>query len=179
MSHTPKVPKGWHLSGSSPGLYRTEVVPEAFGTATAVHLAGSEATSGFGTFMQAFKADAFRGQRVRYSAAVRSDNVDQWAGLWLRVDGKESYSLAFDNMQDRPIHGTTEWRRHAVVLDVPEEATKIVFGILLTGRGDVWITDVNVEPVGADIAVTGKPRTGPPELPDAPVNLDFAEVGAD
>ena len=36
-----------------------------------------------------------------------------WAGLWMRVDkGKDM--VAFDNMQDRPIKGTTDWQRYYI-----------------------------------------------------------------
>ena len=39
--------------------------------------------------MQTFKADAFRGERVRMSGYVRSKEVSDWAGLWMRVDGPQ------------------------------------------------------------------------------------------
>jgi hypothetical protein len=58
-----------------------------------------------------------------------------WAGLWMRVDGQEPKMLAFDNMQGRPIQGTTAWKRYEVILDVDPQATAIAFGILWTRRG--------------------------------------------
>src|SRR5262245_5038888 len=61
----------------------------------------------FGTFTQAFRADDYRGKRVRMTAYAKSKDVEGWAGLWLRIDGKEKFGLAFDNMQDRAIKGTT------------------------------------------------------------------------
>ena len=57
---------------------------------------------GFGTLMQAFRADHYLGKRVRFSAFVKTENVQDWAGLWMRID-KDSASIAFDNMQNRPI----------------------------------------------------------------------------
>jgi hypothetical protein len=39
----------------------------------------------------------------------------------------------FDNMDDRPIKGDSEWQQYAVVLDVPSEATALAYGILLSG----------------------------------------------
>ncbi len=36
----------------------------------------------------------------------------------MRVD-KGPKMLAFDNMQDRPIKGASNWQRYAVVLEVP------------------------------------------------------------
>ena len=80
--------------------------------------------------------------------------------------------VAFDNMQDRSIKGTTDWRRYEVVLDVPKDATGIALGILLTGTGEVWLNGARFEVVGSDVAVTGS-NYG--KIPDKPVNLDFAE----
>jgi hypothetical protein len=93
-----------------------------------------------------------------------------WAGLWMRVDGQRSRpSLAFDNMQDRPVRGSTDWKRYEVVLDVADEATGVALGILLDGTGAVWMSDVKVETVDKTVATTG----GANRLHDEPVNLDF------
>jgi hypothetical protein len=80
--------------------------------------------------------------------------------------------VAFDNMQDRAITGTTGWQRYNVVLDVPKDATGISFGILLNGTGEVWLNSTKFEVVGPEIPVTSH---GDRKLPDKPVNLDFAE----
>jgi hypothetical protein len=45
----------------------------------------------------------------------------------MRVD-KESKHVAFDNMHDRPITGSSDWKKYDVVLDVPQDSTGISFG---------------------------------------------------
>jgi hypothetical protein len=93
---------------------------------------------------------------VRFNRSVKTENVQRWAGLWMRVDkGKDS--MAFDNMHNRPIKGTTAWQNYEGVLDVPPDATAISLGILLEGTGAVWLDRVSVEVVG----------------PEGPVNLGF------
>jgi hypothetical protein len=47
------------------------------------------AIDGFGTLMQDFRAKQYVGKRVRFSAFVKSENVEGWAGLWMRVDKGE------------------------------------------------------------------------------------------
>ena len=122
--------------------------------------------------MQQFKADAYRGQRLRLAALVCSEGVERWAGLWMRVDGAGRHSLAFDNMQNRGITGTTDWTLYSVVLDVAQrESTLIAFGVLLSGAGQIRIADVRIEPVGLDV-----PSTGGPQLRDHPINLDFTQA---
>ena len=74
-------------------------------------------------------------------------------------------------MQDRAIKGTTDWKVYDVVLDVPKKATGIAMGVLLTGPGTVWISGVNVESVGSDVALTKTFDV----TPAAPVNLDFGK----
>jgi len=87
----------------------------------------------------------------------------------MRVD-KGTEPLAFDNMQKRPIIGTTGWQRYYIVLDVPKDATGIAFGILLSGPGQVWLNSTKFEIVGLDVPAT---TTSEKNLPGKPVNLDF------
>ena len=123
--------------------------------------------------MQSFRAERYIGKRVRLSGLVKSREVMNWTGLWVRVDkGKEI--LAFDNMQDRPIKGTTDWQRYDVVLDVPADSTGISFGILLDGTGKVWLSGTKFDVVGADVPSAG---AGDRKIPDSPVNLDFTKSG--
>jgi len=89
----------------------------------------------------------------------------------MRVDQGESM-IAFDNMQDRPIKGTTGWQRYDVVLDVPKDATGISFGILLAGTGEGWLNSTKFDVVEAETPVT---KSNDRKLPDKPVNLEFVE----
>jgi hypothetical protein len=72
---------------------------------------------------------------MRFTAVVKSEDLSEWAGLWMRVDDKKGETLGFDNMERRAIKGSTDWQRHQVVLDVPEESASVNFGILLSGKG--------------------------------------------
>lgn len=165
------VPTGWRVNGSYPADYEA-------GTDTAVAHSGSRSgflvarpeARGFGTLMQTFRADRFRGRRLRMSAFVRTADVEHLAGLWMRVDGPDETTLSFDNMQDRPILGTTDWRQYRIVLDVPANSEVIAFGVLLGSSGQVWLDDVAFEAVDKDTPTTGADLD---ELPAAPVNLDF------
>ena len=106
------------------------------------------AMGGFGTFTSGFSAKPYYGKRLRYSGYLKSDmEAGAWAGLWMRVDG-EFESIGFDNMKGRPVKGRTGWKEYSIVIDVPEEATNIVFGFLLSGEGKLWGDDLNFEVVG-------------------------------
>ncbi|MBM7118446.1 AraC family transcriptional regulator [Archangium primigenium] len=151
------LPKGWFVTESAPKLYASGLDTGApcEGPRSAYLRSVQESPSGYGTFMQAFDAEAFRGKRLRFSAVVRTEDVKGWAGLWMRVEGAESLEpLAFDNMQSRALTGTTACKRHEVVLDVPPEARAIMAGLLLSGTGTAWIEAVRFEPVDTRVPVT-------------------------
>ena len=163
-----ETPKGWFAAGSHPKDYEMSTDPKVTheGKASASLKCVAAKPEGFGTLMQGFQADAYRGKRVRMSAFVKSSEVSGWSGLWMRVDGTDQgRSLAFDNMQDRAIRGTTEWTKYEVVLDVPEQAQYIAFGVLLNGAGQVWFDDFKFDVVEKNVATTGmKPAPGPKNL---------------
>jgi hypothetical protein len=164
-------PAGWIMAGSHPASYEMGVVPNGGqNRGPAGYLKSREAVSGFGTMMQQFAADEYQGKRVRFSATVRTENVTGWAGLWMRTDSAERSSLTFDNMQDRPIKGTTGWTRNAVVLDVPANASIIAFGVLVSGEGAAWLDDVKFEVVPSSVPTTDHKRAPPKRGPE---NLDF------
>ena len=74
--------------------------------------------------------------------------------------------LGLDNMQNRPIIGTSDWRKYEIVLDIPEDGAVIGFGVLLQGKGEIWWDDVKLEVVGQEV-----PTTHPYQ--QQPLNLDF------
>ena len=161
---------GWSKSGSNPEDYDmgTAVRVAYTGTSSGYIKSSKPEPKGFGTYMQMFDATEYRGKRLRLSAYIKSENIANWAGMWMRIDGDQK-TVGFDNMQDRPIKGTQAWTRHEIVLDVDVKATKVAFGILLAGKGAAWIDDVVFETVSDQVPVTGqtKPQTTTPR------NLDF------
>jgi len=122
---------------------------------------------------QSFLADDFRGRRVRLEGAVRTEHVTGGARLWMRIDGSAG-GTPFDNMDDRWVTGTTDWQRHVLVLDVPQDATVIHIGAIVSGQGTVWLDGLGFGVTDPSVAVTGElrdpvPRPAPrPGLPQAP-----------
>jgi hypothetical protein len=171
------APRGWYLAGSKPQDYQTGVNDALYnGHRVAFLQSVATAPSGFGTLMQDFRADDYAGKRVRFSAMLKAENVADWAGIWMRIDRNTGSAspkmLVLDNMHDRPVKGTEDWKKCEVVLDVPKDATGIFFGLMLNGSGNV-MSDAKIETVALDVPTTAKPV---PErvAPSAPANLDFA-----
>jgi len=167
--------KSWFMAGSEPQDYELGIDTKVayHGKNSGYLKAKVVEPKGFGTMMQMFKANDYLNKRMRFSAVVKSGGIESWAGLWMRIDGPTQRPLGFDNMQNRPIKGTTDWQKYEVVLDVSPESVNIAFGVLLEGKGQVWLSEMQFEEVGDDVPTTSLEGHG--EFPDKPGNLDFAE----
>ena len=105
----------------------------------------------FGGLLHVADVAQYRGKRVRLSGYIKTENTT-WGGFWLSISGDKWKKL--DNMQNRPVKGTTEWRKYQIVLDVPADANQISYGALIDKKGQLWFDDVKLEIVGNDIPVT-------------------------
>jgi len=151
-----------------------------------IRFIGDEPSS-FGSLVQEFKADSFRGKRVRMSAWMKTRDAKS-ARLWMRVDGIRGI-LSFDNMYNRPVVGTTDWKEYEVILDVPQETTRVAFGAFVAGKGQAWVDDFEFEVVGTEVPSTNiedacgempwlwrRLQSLLPDPPSKPVNLDFENM---
>ena len=57
--------------------------------------------------------------------------------------------LAHDAMAGREIRGTRGWERHAVEIALPPATTQLRVGIVLQGKGTLWVDDAVLEIVDA------------------------------
>jgi hypothetical protein len=149
------IPAGWFVAGDKPAEYTfdTDGAVTRDGARSAVIRAKTPDAPGFGTLMQSISAQNYLGSRVRLSAYLRSEDARR-GQMWLRIDGKESKVLGFDNMDSRPVTGTTDWRRYEIVLDVPQGAVALAFGFFLSGRGTLWADSFNLEVVDNSVPLT-------------------------
>lgn len=151
------LPVGWRRapSNSSNGysiMVDTNTKHGGKTSATIKFTCGDE--NGFGSLSQVISADEYHGKRVRLSGWLKTENAKA-SGLWMRVDGNRRL-LGFDNMLNRPVTGTIDWKRYEVVLDVPPEAVNIFFGTIIDGKGQVWADDFKLEIVGNDVSTTNQ-----------------------
>jgi hypothetical protein len=105
--------------------------------------------------MQSFFPEEYLGKRLKLSAYIKSEDVKDWAGMWMRVDGEKGKTLSFDNMQTRPIEGSTAWKQYQIILDVPKESINLSYGVLLSGTGKVWMDSFEFEVVTNTSTTTG------------------------
>lgn len=136
--------KGWFLSGDNADGYLVgkDKSIEYKGKASGYIRSKSNKVTGFGTIMQQTDVAEYIGKKLEYSATIKTHKIKNWAGLWVRLDDSNMKMLWFDNMQDRPITGTTDWKEYHITFDVPKESKMLNFGVLIVGPGSVWINNV-------------------------------------
>ena len=167
--------RGWILSGSNPACYEMKTDGQVFHTGTKSGLLASKTNvdeGQFGTMMQSFLADNWIGKRMKVTCFVKTEEVAK-CGVWCRVDNASGDVIQFDNMENRPIYGTTDWNFYSIVLDVSKDSASIHFGILLSGTGKVWADGFKFEEVDASVPSTN--MIGQDTLPAEPINLGFDE----
>lgn len=164
------APQGWFLTGWAAKDF--EVGTQASsrdGGGRDAFVKSRVESSGFATLTQGIDAANYRGKRVRFTAWLSTQDANK-AMLWLRVDDGMRKAMTMDNMQDRPVRGTSNWQSYAVVQDVPDNAEAIAFGVVLENKGEVWINSPKLEIVGKDVPLT----TNVLKKSLAPVNMDFS-----
>lgn len=168
--------KGWFLSGSHPHQYEIGIDRSYVHQGNAsgyIKAVTPESPEAFATMMQQFKANRYIGKRMRFSGFVKTRGVEQFCGLWMRVDNNAQDVLRFDNMHNRKITGDTNWNHYAIVLDIPDNSATISFGVLLMGPGQAWVDGFRFEEVEDSVPTTNM------ELDDLerdePYNLSFEE----
>ncbi len=148
----------WFKAGSEPAKYEMGVDPKMERNNVKVNTIKSkeEVVGGFGTYMSSMKVGEYAGKRVRMSGYMKSSNLYDWAGFWMRVDAADTQEpLSFDSMQNRAVKGSSDWKKYDIVLDVPSAASKIAYGALVSGGGQIWFDDVRFEIVDRSVETTG------------------------
>jgi C-terminal processing protease CtpA/Prc len=109
----------------------------------------------------------FTGNTVELRGWLRTEDVAEFAGLWLRVDGPGG-TLQFDNMQQRAVRGTTEWTEYRIRMPLDGHARRLLLGALLPGTGTAWVDDL-------ELLVDGRPygEAARRELSGAELDREF------
>lgn len=184
-----EIPRDWFVTGLGREHYALSTEREVIWNGSAsVELAPIEGAYdvSWGALMQSAVADGFRGQRIEFSAHLRTEAVEGGSGLWFRADDAHGATVAFDSMESRSIREGNSWARYSIVLDIPTHAVSIHYGIVQIGRGSTWFDHAHIETVDRSIAVTAPPlsprnhprtrHTKAISVSSPPRNLDFEET---
>ena len=161
-SSTEERLEGW--GGNPPGTVFSDS-QEVHGGERAARLERDAASGGDFTAIAVVVPRDFEGEEIELRGWLKTREVSDFAGLWLREDGP-SGAVAFDNMQNRQLAGTTDWTEYRITLPLEATAERIVLGALLAGTGSVWVDDLA-------LFVDGEPFAEVPRIQPEPTVLDL------
>jgi C-terminal processing protease CtpA/Prc len=142
-----KLPKGW-IIGLAPGESTKDVIgldsTFAQNGRYSLSIAGTKRQGKAGILSYTIPR-TYEGSEIELKGYIKTENVEEgFAGLWLRIDGKEE-SLAFNNMQNVNLKGTTNWKEYSIKLPYNSmSARSISLGGLLVGGGKMWMDNLRL-----------------------------------
>jgi len=156
------------LQGRSSAFLNVSKVPDVGGIP---HILPQKLTGM--TLRQTIRADDYRGKHLRFSGEVKAEQVEQqgglYSGLYLRTNvfhwkhiqeefggeqpGDPSLQANRPDEKVRPQHlvqGTHDWMRCEATVPIAEDATFIRFGLVLYGKGRIWLANTQLEVIEQD-----------------------------
>ena len=160
LNQTTGLPKGWGLGNVSVATVPNDSSITAYRIDSVAKLSGKYSllidwTKRYKpwTATNYVIKQVFKGDRIKLTGYVKTEKAMGSAGLWMRLDGEKYKNYGFDNMQDRPITGTTDWQEYTIEMDYDEDRVKqIVVGGLITGPGKMWMDNLRVTVNDVDIS---------------------------
>lgn len=191
-----RVPADWRVSVPGPKSARSyftlasdsRVVWHGSESASLTSRAYEPGQEPRAALLQIVDAAAFQGQRMQFSAHIRTARSapEYRASLWVRAENDEGLVVAFQNMEKRMIKGDTEWSPYSLVLDIPSNATVLLYGAFVIGAGTLWIDDAAIGSVDRGTPLTDLPyqvsngivnlALDPSRILSRPENLDFEDT---
>lgn len=161
---TSTAPAGWTGGPAETIAFDSVVVHAGRGAARLHRTPGSQ--NDFTALTKSIPVD-FSGRWIVFRGFLKAEEVDDFAGFWMRQDGVER-SLQFVSMEtENRLSGTTDWEGYAVQLPLDPRADRLFFGVVLRGTGTVWADDL-------DIIVDGFPiEQAPRRQEEGPTVLDI------
>ncbi len=91
----------------------------------------------FGNISQSIKVSDFKGEKIKLSAAAR---ISEGIGyLWLSIDVRNAPTIFQQQIITSDI-----WQKYSISVKIPQEASKISYGLAYVGQGSAFIDDVTI-----------------------------------
>jgi hypothetical protein len=138
----------WRFMGGPP-LYKSGIDPTALqATASAFLRSTTAEAKALATLRQTIKADEYRGKHLRFSGDVKVEQVEQRAGLWIEAIVQPLPHRREERLQPENVaQGTHGWMRYEETIFIPENALFVRFGIVLHGKGQIWLANAQLEAI--------------------------------
>jgi hypothetical protein len=148
------VPKGWQKSGTAEDKYEMglwKVGGHDSSKACGVIRSTKKVYDNgeHGSLIQKVSSQKYLGKRLKMTGYMKGRGVNGKACFFIRADrDDDTKPLAYAYMKENAIRGNKDWAQYTLEVDVPYNSSKITFGALLDGEGQVWFDDITLEIIG-------------------------------
>lgn len=160
--HAGDVPRNW--VGTPPGTFVVDG-QIVHGGQWSLRIERKDTSPGTLTSLSRTIPIDFAGRRLELRGFLRTEEVSNFAGLWMREDS-DAGMIAIDNMEKRQLKGTTDWTEYSVSLPLNRAAKRLKVGVLVAGTGRTWADDLR-------LLVDGQPIASVPRLEALKTVMDF------
>jgi C-terminal processing protease CtpA/Prc len=146
------IPDGWKIWGYPNYLVKTDsTIKHSGNNSVSIESTDSLKENIFGGLGYQIPAK-YAGSQIELRAYIKMQNVSNGnIGLVLQIVGNTGV-MGFENMQNKNIHGTSDWTMYSVHLPLPEKAKTIIIGAFLHGKGKINVDDFQILIDGKDLS---------------------------
>lgn len=132
---------GYKLEGAA-GQFSLGVDPQnRRGAKPAIALRATDG-AGEGSMTRSIKASIYRGKKVRLTGWLKGDGASR-ATLFLRAMDADGKPLAAEERREGVGSGA-DWSQHSLTLAVPRDAATVEYGVQLSGKGAIWVDNLQL-----------------------------------
>ncbi len=128
---------------------------------------------------QSINAESYKGKRAQFTALIKTEKAAEGASLGMIYDRVDE-TVAGDDMSNRAVKGTQDWKECSIVLNIPESTKRIRLGFMLKGSGTAWMKALRIKTVDNRINTTERPydplKFGLNHVALHPRNLGFTDA---
>ena len=135
----------WQLYGSHPQDYISgiDTTAKPDGSPCGYIKSNTNAPRGHGILRQTIRGKRYQGKQIRLRSNIKAAGVENQASLYLQLDG-----IGINEMREKQLQDVADWSLYEVSIPVPEQGASLIrFGVILYGKGQVWLDDVQLEAI--------------------------------
>lgn len=105
----------------------------------------------------------FEGSNITLTGYLKTKDITSgFAGLFLALMNG-STTLHYENLKNLNLKGSTDWKKFSITFPYSKEITKITFGALLAGNGQLWMDSISLKIDEKEITVLNTSQLGKEE----------------
>jgi C-terminal processing protease CtpA/Prc len=146
-------PLGWSIRTDNSGSYLSEVDSNIKKSGKySIRIEKVKEADPFWAFNFPIK-NIYDVDSITLSGYIKTENVKSgFAALWARVDNASGKSISMDNMSQRGVKGTNDWKKVSLTIAYDSKnAAQLSVGGLLLGDGKAWFDQLEITANGKSI----------------------------